>query len=220
MEEAIGFTEGWVILLALSVTLQVAASVWYLSAVLQHRAKLNASSWGLWSVLTFLNAASYVSIAAFPILAIIPILTTISTVVTFSTAMLTGGYSSLDRLDYIACAAGFGAAVSWLFTGSPEVASVMLQAAFVIGFLPTIRAVWQRTVHEPVGPWLLWTIAYIANLMAGVLAATDITASLLAYPLTSITLHTIVLSLAFVAAHPYFWDHRVRHFPRIRSIGM
>lgn len=184
-----------VVSLTFATIFQVSASLWYLSTIYRHETVLNPASWGLWSVLTILNTITYFFTSDAPIIALIPALSALSTTAVFISSLLLHARVPLDWLDESAIIIGILSAGVWVGSGSAALASVTLQVAFMIGFLPTFRSLIKKTSHEPLGPWILWVIAYLFT-MAAVTQSGAGSAAEYAYPFMATTLHAAVVSIA------------------------
>lgn len=205
------------IALIVAAAFQLTASLWYLKTVYRHATVMNPASWGLWMMLSMLNVTAYLMIAESWWLAIIPMLSCLSTICVFSLALYVHAAAPIDWLDETAVVVGIIAVGAWIGSGSAAYATIIIQLAFCVGFIPTFRSMILGRTHEPLGPWVFWTLAYFANLFA-VGFAGSLSPAEYAYPLTSIVLHAIGVSLIAAAVAAKTIKHHP--VPALKIIGL
>jgi hypothetical protein len=120
--------------------------------------KPNVASWALWAGITILNFTSYRSMSGDWMKSLLPTVSSAFCVLTFVVAVAKGGrISKLSKFDAAALAIGTIATLTWFFLKSATYANLILQAAVIIGFVPT----WRTAKAERPLPWFIWTSAYV-----------------------------------------------------------
>jgi len=126
----------------------------------------NVASWAIWAGITVLNFTSYSSMSGDWMKSLLPTVSSAFCILTFVVAIAKGGkFSKLDQFDKSALALGAIAALTWFFLKSATYANLIVQAAVLIGFVPT----WRAAEKERALPWFIWTSAYVLGTILVVL---------------------------------------------------
>jgi hypothetical protein len=130
--------------------------------------KPNISSWGIWSVLTVLNFASYGAMSRDMIKTALPTLGSLLCIFTFCLTLCCGQWKQIGWGDAAALGIGIIAAVQWYLlsqdkrsTTAPMWANMMLQIGNTVGFIATFISVWKNPYTEIIGCWFAWTILFL-----------------------------------------------------------
>jgi len=151
----------------------------------------NPATWGLWTFISALNCASFITMREHRIVGLLPIVSSISCIVVFLIYLFRHKFSGLDFLENIALVLGVLAIFVWWHYHSATYANLVLQPAIVISFVPTLRGVWKKPAVEKALPWFIWSPAYIF-LMAGIFLKWEAKSLQLVYPINSLILHALV----------------------------
>ncbi len=125
----------------------------------------NTATWTLWAFLTTLNFASYLNMSKDWVKSILPAISSVACISTFLFALYTGKLGALGHFDIITLFLGVLAGLVWYWYKSSTYAQVMLQVAFFISFVPTYLSVLDNPFVESPAPWLMWSFAYIINIV-------------------------------------------------------
>jgi hypothetical protein len=123
--------------------------------------KPNAVSWGLWTIITLLNTASYFIMTGDVFKNLLSFSASIACFITFIFVIREKNYSALLMVDYSTLSIGVIAVFSWWWFRSVVSANLILQLANIIAFIPTYRSVWNNPKNEKPLPWFLFGIAYL-----------------------------------------------------------
>lgn len=185
------------ILSGLAFILHLAVFVFYIRQVARGKSRPNAATWAIWAFVASLNCLSFFFMSEDWVKALQPLAGSLACVGTFLFALLKGKLTRLNRLDKAVLGIGLLAALAWWVFRSAGFANSILQIAFTVSFVPTIRDVWQHPDRESPGPWLLWGTVY-AILIAVVLMRWTGQPIELLYPLISMVTHSSVGLVAWL----------------------
>lgn len=136
----------------------------YIVAVITKRARPNAATWFIWTLVgTILGASCWTagaraSIGVAVTYAAGPLVTTI--------VALKYGDRSFSRLDVACLAAALGSLVLWTLSGDPLVAMGLNILIDILGAIPTLRKAWYEPGSEDKLSWGLFAAGNAINLVA------------------------------------------------------
>lgn len=162
---------------------------------LQGRTRPNVASWGAWVFIAALNCVSYFSMSGDWMKALPPLAASLACIATFFIALFNGKLTKLNRMDSAVLAMGLLVSLAWWIFKSAAFANMILQAAFVVTIMPTLRDIWRKPEAESALPWLTWTVSYALLVVVVVLRWRDNPADLV-YPITGITCYGLAGILA------------------------
>jgi hypothetical protein len=180
------------ILTLITSSVQIIGFVIYDWQAFRKMSKPNVASWALWAVITVLNFTSYRSMSGDWMKSLLPTVSSAFCILTFVVAFLKGGkLSKLNKFDTAALALGTMATLTWYFLQSATYANLIIQAAVLIGFVPT----WRTAKTERRLPWFIWTTAYVLGVIVVVLRWSGHWQDLV-YPVMCMFAHLVVGLLA------------------------
>lgn len=151
----------------------VLASILSLSAFIAYSWKTligqtypNISSWAVWSFLTILNFTSYRKLTGDWVKSILPTANAIMTLIILACAVRSGSFHELSIIDTVCFVIGIIAGIIWWLQKSPSTAQLFLQTSIVIGFIPTLKGVYDLPATEMWEAWLLWTLCFTCQFVA------------------------------------------------------
>lgn len=152
-----------VLILALITSLvQIIGFVIYDVQAFRKMSKPNIATWILWAGISILNFTSYRSMSGDWMKSLLPTVSSAFCVLTFFVAIMKGGkLSKLNKLDTAALILGAIATLTWFFLKSATYANLIIQAAVLIGFIPT----WRTAKSERPLPWFVWTAVYVLGVI-------------------------------------------------------
>lgn len=126
----------------------------------------NPATWGLWTFISALNCASFITMQEHRIVGLLPIVSSISCIAAFLVYLFKHKFSKLGFWENTALVLGIVAVFVWWYYHSASYANLILQPAIVISFMPTLRGVWRDPNREGPLPWFIWSPAYIFLIIA------------------------------------------------------
>ena len=133
------------------------------------KSRPNPASWGIWMVLSTLNAFTYREVAV-SVLATLQFYTgSIACIGTFIYVLAIGKLARPSSRDMLYLVLGGLATVVWLVFKSAVLGNMIILAAFVISFQPTLEGVWSDPHKEEPLAWILWSGAFIASMVNAIL---------------------------------------------------
>lgn len=151
----------------------------------------NAASWTLWVVIVVLNAVSYGIMTGDSVKAYLLFASSLGVIAVFVNAFRRGAFKPLSEWDRTTFFIGIIAIVVWWRFNSATYGNIILQFAFFISFIPTLRSVIKDPLCEPPIPWFLWGIS-IAGMLVVVLLRWQGQLQDLIYPIQGSILHTLI----------------------------
>lgn len=121
----------------------------------------NPSTWITWLLIGCMNVFTYFYVTegnfqkAFPLLFVV---IGIFCVTLYS--IKNGCFSKLNRLDYVCLASALITTIYWQVTGNALIANLLLQAVYVISFIPTVVGLHRKTISETPAPWFFAITSY------------------------------------------------------------
>lgn len=158
--------------------------------------KPNAVSWGLWTMITVLNMASYLVMTGDILKNSLPMVASVACLFTFLFLLGKKNYAPPAMIDYLAFSIGALAIISWWQFHSAVFANMILQLANIVAFIPTYRSVWNNPKNEKPLPWALFVLSYIFLTITVVLRFNGNITDFV-FPVLAIFLHFAVIFLIF-----------------------
>lgn len=120
----------------------------------------NAASWSVWAFLATLNAFSYREMSGDVVATLQFFIGSVACVLTFFYALTIGNFSWLKPKEWGLFALGLLATIVWWQVRSVAGANMIVLAAFLISFIPTLEGVWRDPSKETSRSWMLWAVAF------------------------------------------------------------
>ncbi len=182
--------------------------VTYFKQVRDGESEPNPATWSLWLVIGLINLVTYFLVVEGSVWkSLYVILATAGLSVIFLYSFAKGRFQKLALTDKVCLVLAIAVCVVWKTTGSAVIANVSLQAAYIISFIPTIRALLMETAREKPLPWFLATFSYVFSI-AGILSSQTYSWPELAYPVVN-----GILGNGFVAILALFQSRRAEASP-------
>lgn len=198
MDIALGFLAGMLHVLAFGI---------YNKKMFEGRSQPNTATWSLWAVLTALNMASYYVASGDWVMSLLPSLSSVACILTFCFAVWKRKLKGIDVWDCMALVIGLISALVWWLYQSAAYASLVMQAAIFVSFIPTYRDVWKDAKKETPLPWCIWSIAYVVGIVVVMIRWKGRVIDLV-YPVNCLFLHAGIASISAesirVRAHAWF----------------
>lgn len=154
----------------IAVLFSITASVLYNWNNYTGTAQANVSSWAVWSFITILNFTSYRKMTGDWVKSVLPVMNSIGCILTLLLALRHGTFRALGHTDLSCLVIGILAGICWWTfkrkSYAEVIVQILLEAALVIGFVPTIAGLLQKNSHEPFLPWAFWTASFMTQYFA------------------------------------------------------
>lgn len=190
----VGMALGW-----LSFVLHLAAFVVFGFKAHKGESTPNMATWTIWVFATALNCTSYFVMSEDWVKALQPFAGALACLTIFLLALRQRRSGSkrqpLPLSDIIMMVIGVIAVSVWYLKRDATYANLILQSAFVVSFIPTLRAIWREPEKESSLPWFMWGGSY-ALLIATVVCRWQDNPADLAYPINSFFWHALAGFLA------------------------
>jgi hypothetical protein len=76
------------------------------------------------------------------------------------------GKVHIDLKDKLIALVSIIAIAIWMMYRTAAIGNLINQVAYTLAFVPNYRNVLRDSRNEPTKPWLLWTIAFVLNIIA------------------------------------------------------
>lgn len=156
----------------------------------------NTATWSIWAFVTVLNCASYFMMSGDWAKSLQPLAGALACVGTLIFALRRGKLARPGKADSVVLAIGLLSALVWFAYRDATSANLILQAGFVLSFVPTLRDVWQRPDRESPLPWFMWGAAYLLLIAVVALRWSGRWPDLV-YPVNSFFWHALVGVIAW-----------------------
>jgi len=179
-----------------STALQLVGYSVYNRSLWTGRIRPNLSSWIVWTGISVLNTSSYFFLTGHDlVVSLLPVSITLVNVITLAGMLHRGWFQSIGRPDIVALVISGVATVAWLVSKSPSLANLMVQAAIIVGTVPTVLGVWRNPTFERSLPWFLWSGSFVFALI--VVSLRDVSWVAYASPIIQFTLYVTIGALTY-----------------------
>lgn len=143
------------------------AYVFYLRQAMKGLSTPNPASWAIWLVAGTINSFTYFTVVEGNIWqSLYTIAVTFSVVVILIYSSLRGRFSPVTSLEVVTFLLALAIGVYWQMTSNDRIANLVLQAIFVLSYIPTIVGLLRGRAKESIASWLTAVIAYIMATLA------------------------------------------------------
>lgn len=193
----------------LSFIVHLVAYAWYAHGIFHERIRPNAAAWFMWFVGNVIELLTYDAIlgshwstSALPFACVIGVgliflATLLSQMRQHTNATGKVVYHVPERGDYFLVLFDLGAGMLWVTKGWAGIANMIAVATSALSFFPIWRTTYTHYHEEHLGPWILWSLAYVAMFAAVVLEGGESFVVRSFYPLYYFILHIVVVLLFF-----------------------
>ncbi len=125
------------------------------------------AAWGLFSLITLINSLTYLSWTAnFVNVAVLLTDFVVCVGTTLVVLIRLKGHVHVDEKDKWITLVSLIAVLLWVLYRTAAGGNLINQIAYCLAFIPTYRNVLRDPRNEPTRPWLLWTLAFVLNIIA------------------------------------------------------
>jgi hypothetical protein len=148
----------------ISIAIFIGSETFYVWSIYRGRARPHVFSWAVWGLITavafFAQRTEAAGAGAW--------VTGFTSAVCFLVAAIAlfKGEKNITKSDIVAFICGLISVFVWRATGDPLYAVLIVSAAEVFAFYPTIRKSWLKPWQEPAIPYMLDVVKYLLSLFA------------------------------------------------------
>ncbi len=186
------------LLVASATILQITGYISYNRGVANRTITPNISSWLIWGTISLISCTSYISLSNQNIsVSIMPIVVTIIDIATFVSILRRGTFQSITHFDRGSLVLSLASLITWAFIDSAQAANILVQAALLIGTLPTIHGAYLNPSYESPAPWFVWSCGFLVATI--IVALQDIHWVAYLSPLLQLAMYLTIGTLALRA---------------------
>lgn len=122
-------------------------------------------AWALFSFITLVSGFTYLKMSGSWVLTVVVFTDCVVCVMTTLVALFRRNRNlTIDPVDRWAFGIGLAAILVWQLS-SATYANWTVQIAYSVAFVPNYRNVWGNPRNEPTVPWVIWTVAFVLNIV-------------------------------------------------------
>lgn len=167
----------------------------YNKDILKGTVKPNVVSWGLFSLITLINATTYIVFTHDIFKGALAFTDCFTCVVITCLILFKGQYTKLTIFEKIIILLSLLSLVLWFVLHKAMYANLLLQPAYILAFIPTLKNAWKNPQNESSLVWLMWAFSFILTIIVILIRWQNVWADLI-NPFIALTLHTSVGLLA------------------------
>lgn len=139
----------------------------YLKQTLKGESTPNPSTWAIWLLIGIINTATYFTVTqgslwqSFIVAAV-----TFSVSVVFIYSLFRGKFSAISKIEIAMFVLAIIIGIFWRVTANDRAANLLLQAIYVISYLPTFAGIIKLTAKEHYTAWVVAFIAYVFSVIS------------------------------------------------------
>jgi len=183
------------ILTILSSLIFLSFFVLYNKDILNGSEKPNIVSWGLFSLITLINSITYIVFTHDALKGMLAFTDCFTCIIITCLIVFEGDYRKLNISEKIIILLVMISLLIWYILHSAIYANLLLQPAYILAFVPTLRSTWQNPHNEIPLVWSMWALSFLLTIGVILLRWNNNFADLV-NPLIAFTLHISVALLA------------------------
>lgn len=122
-------------------------------------------SWGLFSLITLINAITYVVFTNDILKSTLAFTDFFTCIVITCILLFKGQHSRLTNSEKVIVVLAVLSLVVWSLLHSAVYANLLLQPAYILAFVPTIQNAFRNPENESAFVWLMWAFSFILTLV-------------------------------------------------------
>lgn len=167
----------------------------YNKDILKGLVKPNIVTWGIFSLITLINSITYIAFTH-DILKGMLLFTDFFTCIIITLFILFKSNNfKLNILEKIIIFLSASSLILWSLLHNAVYANLLLQPAYILAFIPTLKNVWENPQNENSLVWFMWALSFVLTIVVVIIRWQNNLADL-ANPLIALILHTSVGLLA------------------------
>ena len=183
------------ILTILSSVIFLTFFVLYNKNILNGSIRPNIVTWSLFSLITLINSITYIVFTSDILKSALAFTDCFTCIVITCLIIFKGQPSKLNVLEKIIIFLSLFSLLVWYALHSAIYANLLLQPAYILAFVPTLKNAWNNPKDESALVWLMWAFSFALTLIVIVIRFHGVWMDFV-NPLTALTLHTAVGLLA------------------------
>jgi len=174
----------------------------YFSQIIRGKSTPNASTWGIWLLLSVINTFTYFLVTNGNIWqSLIVFAVTFATAVIFIYSAIRGKFSKVTRIEVLVFILALAIGIFWQTTSNFRISNLLLQVIYLISIIPTVTGVIRGTGKEHYVAWVIAFIAYMFS-TASIYFAPDVDWIAFVYPIVNgLMTNGIVIVSIFYKKH-------------------
>lgn len=134
----------------------------YFAQILKSQSTPNPASWLIWLLTGVINAFTYFSVTngnipqTFIVVAVL-----FSTFCIFLYSLWKGRFTKISRIEIISLLLAIAIGIFWQTTSDARTSNLLLQAIYLISYIPTVLGVLRGSARENPTSWSIILVAYI-----------------------------------------------------------
>jgi hypothetical protein len=141
------------------------AFVLYNKDILKDNTRPNIVTWGLFVLITFINATSYFSMTGDLVKSVLAFTDLFVCTIITLLILHKGYYSKLNIAEKLVIVFAFVSVIAWVLLRSATFANLLLQPAYILAFVPTYLNAYKNPKTERALPWFLWALSFVFSII-------------------------------------------------------
>ncbi|MCX6754183.1 MAG: hypothetical protein NTV03_03975 [Candidatus Nomurabacteria bacterium] len=138
--------------------------VLYNKDILNGSVKPNIVSWGLFSLITLINAVTYIAFTHDIFKGALAFTDFFTCIVITCLIIFRGQLRKLSLSEIIIIILSVASLVVWWLLKSALYANLLLQPAYILAFIPTLKNAWANPQNESSLVWLMWAFSFLLTI--------------------------------------------------------
>ena len=167
----------------------------YNKDILKGLVKPNIVTWSIFSLITLINSITYIAFTHDIFKGALAFTDCFTCIVITGLILFKGHYLKLTILEKIIIFLSLISLLLWFLLHNAIYANLLLQPAYILAFIPTLKNAYINPHDESSLVWLMWAFSFILTIIVILIRWQGVFADLI-NPLIALTLHTSVGLLA------------------------
>lgn len=139
--------------------------VLYNKNILNGSIKPNIVTWSLFALITLINSITYISFTHDAFKSALAFTDCFTCIVITSMILFKNRHFELVTLEKIIILLSILSLLIWYILHSATYANLLLQPAYILAFVPTLKNVWKNPKDESTLVWLMWALSFILTII-------------------------------------------------------
>ncbi len=167
----------------------------YNKNILNGSIKPNIVTWSLFALITLINSLTYISFTHDIFKGALAFTDCFTCIIITSLILFKNQNFKINTSEKVIILLSILSLIIWYILHSAVYANLLLQPAYILAFIPTLKNVWKNPKDESTLVWLMWAVSFILTIMVIIIRWENNWADLI-NPLIALILHTSVGLLA------------------------
>jgi hypothetical protein len=153
--------------------------VLYNKNILNSLIKPNIVSWSLFALITLINAITYIVFTHDALKGALAFTDCFTCIVITCLILFKGQYSKLTIFEKIIIFLAIVSLAVWYMFHSAVFANLLLQPAYILAFIPTLKNAWNNPQNESALVWLMWAFSFLLTITVVIIRFDNVWADLI-----------------------------------------